>query len=873
MPASARPHHRVFLSYAWEDQEYRSWVERLAARLHHDWIDVRLDAWHGGDGSIPDFMSSEIRLAESVLVLCSPLYRQKVHAREEQGEMSGVGWEAGLLTSSWFSGNPKRVVLALCRGKWQEAAPDFLVGHHYYDLSQPSNFEDRYRELLLRLNRIKPGPPARGPRPPDLNIPAVQPLRGGQQGWNSEVPPEPDADSLIREDTGPTVEFSLKALSPGAFGIELRVNDEEPLVAPFALDLRPVSQPSRDLAAIRANSCQAEDIQNLGSELWTKLLPSELEARWDEALKALDQSPAATVRLRLGIAPELEDLPWEALYDYDQMALATSPRISLVRSVPEAPELQLLPMRRALRLLVVIPSGSGLSTCAEWERIQQNAKQSQGTVDLHTVDGCVTLGRLAEVLREDWDIVHFIGHGRVNAHGKVELRFNAADDQLRCEPPGEATEVWVSTRQFVQEFRRKPPRLVVLNCCHAGSVASEGLSGLGRALSKARVPAVLLMRYEIRDAVAAEFADVFYRELLSGDRAGRVDLATQEGRAAVERTFQDAGRVRSYITPALYLATGCEQLFQFPALRTEVSVPLLFTASPTIDPRIPAKLLHAIANRSCLPIIGPGVLSAGAERGSYTPPPGPSALAQELARISNFPAADRLTPLTDSAGEWLTPLLLERICQHFESEMPGERGELNRAVQNTYRPFAPSPTLEALARWQVPGMVYTYIDGLLEQALRRSRGRDLRVAVVEKLKNAAPPSRNEIVLLHLRGAWNAAEDGASSMVLTEEDEDRVLDNIGPAATFVADLMNRVGGCTLVFIGVSARDPLARALARSLLRPGLTHNRGTAFFAASYRQKADEAYWKQFPKTDWLEIDEESLIQGLSLHAMSHKDPT
>jgi menaquinone-dependent protoporphyrinogen IX oxidase len=35
---------RVFISYAWEDDQYRTLVKRLAVRLRDDGIDARLDA-------------------------------------------------------------------------------------------------------------------------------------------------------------------------------------------------------------------------------------------------------------------------------------------------------------------------------------------------------------------------------------------------------------------------------------------------------------------------------------------------------------------------------------------------------------------------------------------------------------------------------------------------------------------------------------------------------------------------------------------------------------------------------------------------------------------------------------------------------------
>ena len=64
---------RVFISYAWEDDDYREWVAQLAAQLRKDGVEARLDRWHLQRGqTIPEFMNSEVREADKVLVLCSP---------------------------------------------------------------------------------------------------------------------------------------------------------------------------------------------------------------------------------------------------------------------------------------------------------------------------------------------------------------------------------------------------------------------------------------------------------------------------------------------------------------------------------------------------------------------------------------------------------------------------------------------------------------------------------------------------------------------------------------------------------------------------------------------------------------------------------
>jgi tetratricopeptide (TPR) repeat protein len=170
---------RVFISYAWEDDDYRLWVKQFATRLRADGVDARLDAWHLEEtDNIPAFMNREIRHAERVLVLCSPAYRIKVHATEDGERSTGVGWEAGLLTGQMFVANENKVYAALARGSWSEAAPDFLLGARYDDLSDPKTFEAHYRDLLRRLTGTSEKAPSLGELPAGLEPEPVAPLRG-----------------------------------------------------------------------------------------------------------------------------------------------------------------------------------------------------------------------------------------------------------------------------------------------------------------------------------------------------------------------------------------------------------------------------------------------------------------------------------------------------------------------------------------------------------------------------------------------------------------------------------------------------------------------------------------------------------------------
>ena len=116
-----------------------------------------------------------------------------------------------------------------------------------------------------------------------------------------------------------------------------------------------------------------------------------------------------------------------------------------------------------------------------------------------------------------------------------------------------------------------------------------------------------------------------------------------------------------------------------------------------------------------------------------------------------------------------------------------------------------------------------------------------------------------VSFLNLRGHYSSPE----SMVLTELDEDRLLDVAREIAQYVADLMLMNSGTSLLFLGASPRDPIVRSLARRLLRRENARSRGIAYFVAQSVTQADYGYWKQLDGLEWLEAPLDSVIRGLS----------
>jgi hypothetical protein len=78
----------------------------------------------------------------------------------------GVGYEGDIMTAKVFTKqNQLKFIPILARGTWTEAAPTWLVGKHYIDLSEPSHYEIGYKELLETLLGMRPQAPPLGSLP------------------------------------------------------------------------------------------------------------------------------------------------------------------------------------------------------------------------------------------------------------------------------------------------------------------------------------------------------------------------------------------------------------------------------------------------------------------------------------------------------------------------------------------------------------------------------------------------------------------------------------------------------------------------------------------------------------------------------------
>ncbi|WP_158501733.1 CHAT domain-containing protein [Vitiosangium sp. GDMCC 1.1324] len=626
---------------------------------------------------------------------------------------------------------------------------------------------------------------------------------------------------------------------------------EAPIERPFGFELSPTSRSRGVIARIEQGICTRPDLQDVGSQLWNALRPPGIQEAFAELERQADESRPLRVWLDVPPEADVERLPWEALHD--EMAssfLGTDLRYCLSRTPPRGcpPCLYTPRGEQPIRVLVVIPEGSGLQVQYEWNNLRNAARDLRDVLHLGLVEGRVTPDHLQAELRSSaWDVLHFIGHGEAGEEG-ISIRLNG-------EEPG--TDLWMDASTFASLVQGQHVRLALLNCCLGASPSvSRTLSGLGPHLMRtARVPAVIAMRYEISDTVSIRFADSFYRELLTGRAPGRVDTAVQQARHAL-RINASGDTIRGFVTPVLYLSPGCEQLFDVrPAPGAPVtSVVEPITQTPVVP--LPRALVASLREGRCIPVVGPGLhpLPTVTRRhvvDAPAPAPTLSQLIHRLARESEYPEADDLRHL-ETAGDWILSLLLARVCQHYQHD--GRRYRLIESLQAACGRAEPPGPLLQIASWDVPGIFYLHFDGLMEEALKRARKMTRVLNRVDQPQ--AGGEHTEPLLVNVLGTLTYA----ASLMLTEMDHEHLWERLPRASSDVVGLVRQMGR-SFLFLGASPRDLLVRRLCL-LLETGEASMQGPCFFVSREATEVDSAYWKSF-NVRWIREEPSTVIDALT----------
>lgn len=282
-----------------------------------------------------------------------------------------------------------------------------------------------------------------------------------------------------------------------------------------------------------------------GGQLFAALFHGDLLANWAK----LEADPAG-VRLRLVLGPtEVSRLPWELLHDGHNF-LATDARLALSRYIP-VPEPRLTPVvaRLSVLLATASPQSPGLSPIPAAE-VQELEDAIGAAADVTVLRHCTAVTLADAIASSEFHVVHYLGHGAPGA-----LLLEDANGQ-----PAPLID-----RALGQMLFGQAARLVVLSACSSAQANGGVFAGVGPALIRTRVPAVVAMQYEfVQLSTAQTFNRRFYAELAKGTP---VDLAVNRARSEISATA-DLLAQRDWSTPVLYLGTRNGRLI---TLRSDVA--------------------------------------------------------------------------------------------------------------------------------------------------------------------------------------------------------------------------------------------------------------------------------------------------------------
>jgi len=147
---------KVFLSYAWGDDDYQNMVLTFASQLVGDGIDVVFDKWDLTEGNDTYAFMEKCATDPSitnVLMLLDPIYAQKA-----DGHTGGVGTETQIISAKVYQEvtQDKFIPVVMRRdNNGNVCKPTYLQGRLHFDLSKSENYDETYQRLVRKLYGIE----------------------------------------------------------------------------------------------------------------------------------------------------------------------------------------------------------------------------------------------------------------------------------------------------------------------------------------------------------------------------------------------------------------------------------------------------------------------------------------------------------------------------------------------------------------------------------------------------------------------------------------------------------------------------------------------------------------------------------------------
>lgn len=140
----------VFISYSWDNPEHKKWVKQLAddLRSKHN-ICSLIDQYNFAGASIVEFMNKGIRVANRVLMIGTPVYKQ----RSETGIGTGGKYEGVIITTEIYKNTDTIKFIPLLRrgDSFDDSFINIVSVMNGYDFRDDSKYDDKLQELADEL--------------------------------------------------------------------------------------------------------------------------------------------------------------------------------------------------------------------------------------------------------------------------------------------------------------------------------------------------------------------------------------------------------------------------------------------------------------------------------------------------------------------------------------------------------------------------------------------------------------------------------------------------------------------------------------------------------------------------------------------------
>ena len=289
--------------------------------------------------------------------------------------------------------------------------------------------------------------------------------------------------------------------------------------------------------AQRRRISAAEEVELLGRLLSRALFPSSVASR----LRFLANADEVLVRLHIAQDSRLDDIPWElaAVPGQEDEFLAASNKFRFVRVVDTAP--QAPPPSAGSEPIRVL----GVLALPDWPFPTVYGEQSyfwpsfdeivSGWREHFAGEGFTAFPlprpQLTDLENQlsalpPWDVLHYVGVGRVSNRGKAQLTF--------VTPEGDPT--WQDAGRLFRSAAENGVRLVVLE--FVLPPAQENIEHISPSvlgpLLQGTISAVVYTRFPVHPRQFRSFNGAFYQRL---ERGETVETAVQFGRRALQQNI------------------------------------------------------------------------------------------------------------------------------------------------------------------------------------------------------------------------------------------------------------------------------------------------------------------------------------------------